>query len=333
MVARLASHVLTGAYQCQVFEAMVNKVMDLKEWFESYRQKRKENSEVKQPLSSEEYCALWKQCSYCRELLYESHLRSNKQVCPKCQYHFRIGAQERIKQLADLGTFQEIDGGLISSDPLSFVDTDSYPNKQAEASRKSKLKEAIVTGTCKILGADAALGCMDFGHFGGSMGSVVGEKVTRLIEKAIQARLPLIIVSSSGGARMQEGILSLMQMAKTSSALKTYSEAGLLYISVLAEPTFGGVTASFAMLGDVIIAEPGARIGFAGARVIEQTIRQKLPKDFQTAEYLMKHGQIDMVVEREKLAETLAKLIAFHQTKTGASPKPPNRRASHAVTK
>jgi acetyl-CoA carboxylase carboxyl transferase subunit beta len=161
---------------------------------------------------------------------------------------------------------------------------------------------------------------MDFGHFGGSMGSVVGEKVTRLVEHALKHSLPLIIISSSGGARMQEGILSLMQLAKTSSALKTYADAGLLYVSILSEPTFGGVTASFAMLGDVIIAEPGARIGFAGRRVIEQTIRQKLPADFQTAEYLMKHGQVDMVIERQKLRDSLAKLILFHTRSTKEQP-------------
>ncbi len=195
---------------------------------------------------------------------------------------------------------------------MQFVDTDAYPKRQAEASRKSGLKEAIITGVAKIKGQRLALAVMDFGHFGGSMGSVVGEKVARLIEHARSQRLPLVIFSSSGGARMQEGILSLMQMAKTCSALNSFHQDGLLYISVLTEPTFGGVTASFAMLGDLIIAEPGARIGFAGRRVIEQTIRQKLPADFQTAEYLFKQGQIDMVVERAKMADTLAHLIDFH---------------------
>lgn len=287
---------------------------NLKEWFANRKKKQQEESEAKQPVPNpEDFCALWKKCVLCNELLYEAHLRSNLHVCPKCQYHFRIGALERIHHLADPESFQEIDSELASKDPLNFVDTDTYPNKQKEATRKSNLREAIVTGTCTIQGAKTALGCMDFGHFGGSMGSVVGEKVTRLIEHAQQEGLPLIIVSSSGGARMQEGIFSLMQLAKTSSALQSFKEAGLLYISLLAEPTFGGVTASFAMLGDIIIAEPGARIGFAGARVIEQTIRQKLPKDFQTAEYLLKHGQIDMVVERTRLPEVLARLIDFHQ--------------------
>lgn len=285
--------------------------MDLKEWFAS-RQKRRE-TQVKQPLTTEEYCALWTQCFQCREMLYTSDLRNNLQVCPKCQYHFRIGAAARIEQISDPETFQEMDPLLSSADPLSFVDTEAYPKRQIEASLKSGLKEAVVTGTCKIKGQEACLGIMDFGHFGGSMGSVVGEKVTRLTEYAKLKRLPLILVSSSGGARMQEGILSLMQMAKTSSALKSFADQGLLYISILSEPTFGGVTASFAMLGDVIIAEPGARVGFAGRRVIEQTIRQKLPADFQTAEYLLKHGQVDMVVDRATLVDRLASLILFHK--------------------
>jgi acetyl-CoA carboxylase carboxyl transferase subunit beta len=286
--------------------------MDLKEWFAS-RQKRRESLTVKQPLTTEEYCALWTQCFQCRELLYTRDLRDNLHVCPKCQYHFRIGAKERIEQLSDPETFEELDANLKSSDPLQFFDTDAYPKRQAEASRKSGLTEAIITGSCCIKGQRVAIAAMDFGHFGGSMGSVVGEKVTRAIEYAQKRSLPLIIISSSGGARMQEGILSLMQMAKTSSALKSFHDAGNLYISLLTEPTFGGVTASFAMLGDIIIAEPGARIGFAGRRVIEQTIRQKLPNDFQTAEHLLKHGQVDLVVERAKLTEMIAQLITFHQ--------------------
>jgi acetyl-CoA carboxylase carboxyl transferase subunit beta len=287
--------------------------MDLKEWFAD-RRKRQENLEIKQPLTTEEYCALWRQCFQCRELIYTRDLHSNLSVCPKCNYHFRIGALERIAQLTDDSSFKEIDASLSSTDPLQFFDTDSYSHRLEEASRKSGLKDAIITGTGKIKGKTIALGVMDFAHFGGSMGSVVGEKVTRLVEYALHNKLPLIIVSSSGGARMQEGILSLMQMAKTSAALEGLHEAGLLYISILSEPTYGGVTASFAFLGDIMIAEPGARIGFAGRRVIEQTIRQKLPNDFQTAEYLLKHGQVDMVVERRQLAETISRLVDFHQT-------------------
>jgi acetyl-CoA carboxylase carboxyl transferase subunit beta len=291
--------------------------MDLKEWFAN-RQKRREEENLapKQPLTTEEYCALWKQCFQCRELLYVRDLRNNMHVCPKCQYHFRIGALERIEQLADPDTFHEFDPDMRSSDPLGFTDTDTYANRQKEQERKTGLRDAIITGRCKMNGQEVAIGIMDFAYFGGSMGSVVGEKVTRLIEGAISLELPVIIVSSSGGARMQEGLLSLMQLAKTSSALSCLADAGLLYVSVLCEPTFGGVTASYAMLGDIIIAEPGARIGFAGRRVIEETIRQKLPNDFQTAEYLLKHGQVDMVVDRLKLKDTLSRLIDFHRRKS-----------------
>ncbi len=268
--------------------------------------------QVKQPLTTEEYCALWTQCFQCRELLYTRDLRNNFHVCPKCQYHFRIGADQRIEQLADPDSWQELFADLASADPLGFADTDTYQNRLRDATRKSGLREAVVTGTLAVESQRLALAVMDFGHFGGSMGSVVGEKVTRLIEYAIAERLPVAIISSSGGARMQEGILSLMQMAKTSAALQALHAARLLYISILTEPTFGGVTASFAMLGDFIIAEPGARIGFAGRRVIEQTIRQKLPNEFQTAEHLLKHGQVDMVVERTQLKEMICRLISFN---------------------
>jgi acetyl-CoA carboxylase carboxyl transferase subunit beta len=292
--------------------------MDLKDWFANRQKRRQEIEEVKTPLTTEEYCALWRTCFQCRELLYTRDLRANQNVCPKCQYHFRIGAEERIEQLADPHSFVELDAHLTSADPLGFVDTEPYLVRQVEATRKSGLKEAVITGTCHIEGQPMALGVMDFGHFGGSMGSVVGEKVARVIEYAEKQRMPLTLISSSGGARMQEGILSLMQMAKTSAALKSFGDAGLLYVSILSEPTYGGVTASFAMLGDIIIAEPGARIGFAGRRVIEQTIRQKLPADFQTAEYLLKHGQVDMVVERCKLRYTLSNLIELHSQPAGA---------------
>jgi acetyl-CoA carboxylase carboxyl transferase subunit beta len=296
--------------------------MDLKDWFAKRRERReRENLEVKQLLPTEDYCALWKRCFQCRELLYTRDLRSNLQVCPHCQYHFCIGAPDRIEQLCDPGTFEEIDAEMRSSDPLEFIDTESYRKRQISAEKKSGVVEAIMTGTCKMNGHLTALGVMDFAFFGGSMGSVVGEKVARLVERAIELSCPLIIISSSGGARMQEGILSLMQLAKTSSALKSYYETGNLYISILSEPTFGGVTASFAMLGDIIIAEPGARVGFAGRRVIEQTIRQKLPADFQTAEYLLKHGQIDMVIHRNELKDKLTRLFEFHQKKNSDKDK------------
>ncbi len=291
--------------------------MDLKDWFANRQKRREDENSAPKPLpASDDVCALWKQCFQCRELLYVRDLRGNMSVCPKCKYHFRIGADERIDQLADENTWKEIDANMSSSDPLGFVDVDTYANKQKDAERKTGLKDAIVTGICQVNGKPLALGIMDFAYFGGSMGSVVGEKVTRLIEKAIECRYPVVLISSSGGARMQEGLISLMQLAKTSSALKSLSDAKLLYISILCEPTFGGVTASFAMLGDIIIAEPGARIGFAGRRVIEETIRQKLPADFQTAEYLLKHGQVDMVVDRLKLKETISNLMEFHQPPT-----------------
>ncbi len=286
--------------------------LNLTEWFAN-RQRKKENMAPKQPLTTEEYCALWKACFQCRELLYMKDLRANLEVCPKCQYHFRIGAGQRLEYLCDEGTFVELDENLSSADPLNFFDTDSYPNRQTEAGKKSGLKEAIVTGVGKVRGQTVALAVMDFGHFGGSMGSAVGEKATRTIEYAIKHSLPVVIISSSGGARMQEGIFSLMQMAKTSSALRSLKDAGLLYISILSEPTFGGVTASFAMLGDVIIAERDARVGFAGRRVIEDTIRQKLPADFQTAEFLLKNGHVDMVVDRTDLPKVIAKLAEFHK--------------------
>jgi len=292
----------------------------LNEWFANRKKKQdEENLAPKQPLSTEEYCALWKQCFQCRELLYVRDLRANMSVCPKCKYHFRIGSDERVDQLSDEGSFEELDAGMTSSDPLGFVDTESYTKKQKDQERRTGLKDAIITGVCKMNGHDVALGIMDFAYFGGSMGSVVGEKVTRLIEKGIEKKCPVVIISSSGGARMQEGLISLMQLAKTSSALKSLADAKLLYISILCEPTFGGVTASFAMLGDIIIAEPGARIGFAGRRVIEETIRQKLPNDFQTAEYLLKHGQVDMVVDRLSMKDTISKLIKFHQSDDGSA--------------
>ena len=288
--------------------------LNLNDWFAN-RKKKKEQPEPKQLLTTEDYCALWKACFQCRELLYMRDLRTNLEVCPKCQYHFRIGAEERLEYLCDPDTFVEFNENLGSADPLNFSDTDSYVNRQKEASKKSGLREAIVTGVGKIQGEPVALAVMDFEHFGGSMGSAVGEKVTRTIEYALENSLPVVIISSSGGARMQEGILSLMQMAKTSSALRSLKDAGLLYISILAEPTFGGVTASFAMLGDVIIAERGARVGFAGRRVIEDTIRQKLPADFQTAEFILKNGHVDMVVDRPDMPKVIAKLAVFHKKK------------------
>ena len=267
-------------------------------------------------IADEQLCALWTKCQKCNELLYTSELKKNLSVCKNCGYNHRLTAQERIDQLIDYGTFIEINENILLDDPLSFVDLKPYKERLKEAQISSGQKEAIITGMGSINSYPVAIGVMEFQFIGGSMGSVVGEKITNLIEKAIDKRLPLILVSSSGGARMHEGILSLMQMAKTSSALKKFHEEKLLYISLLTEPTFGGVTASFAMLGDIIIAEPKARIGFAGRRVIEETIRQKLPKDFQTAEYLREAGQIDSVVPRSNLKHYVSDLIRLHSQST-----------------
>lgn len=264
------------------------------------------------PIDDEVLCALWTKCQGCNELLYTSELKKNYSVCKKCSYHHRLTAQERIDILTDFGTFFETSENILPSDPLNFTDLKSYKSRLKEAEQSSGAKEAIITGIGNIDNQGIAIASMEFQFIGGSMGSVVGEKITLLIEQAIENKLPLIIVSSSGGARMHEGILSLMQMAKTASGLKKFHEANLLYISLLTEPTFGGVTASFAMLGDIIIAEPQARIGFAGRRVIEETIRQKLPKDFQTAEYLLENGQIDLVVPRQNLKQTISELIRLH---------------------
>lgn len=270
----------------------------------------------KPPVDDEILCTLWTKCQSCNELLYTSELKKNLSVCKKCGFHHRLNAYERIEQLIDYGTFIEVYENILPDDPLNFKDIKTYKERLKEAQTLSGTKEAIITGLGNLNNQQVAIGVMEFQFIGGSMGSVVGEKITRLIELAIEKKLPLILVSSSGGARMHEGVLSLMQMAKTSSALKRLHEERLLYISLLTEPTFGGVTASFAMLGDLTIAEPAARIGFAGRRVIEETIRQKLPKDFQTAEYLLENGQIDVVIHRVELKQYLSELIRLHSLNT-----------------
>ena len=252
---------------------------------------------------------LWQKCPTCNEILYSKELEKTMKTCGKCGYHFRMGAGERINATIDEGSFAELDADLISANPLGFAD---YPVKIAKSQEATKLKDAIVTGEAVIDGKPVVIGVMDAAFVMGSMGSVVGEKVTRAVEKAIAKGVPLIIFSASGGARMQEGIISLMQMAKTCGALAKLNEARLLYISVLTDPTTGGVTASFATMGDVIVAEPGALIGFTGQRVIEQTIRQKLPEGFQTSEFLLDHGFIDMVVPRMQMKNTLAALLDLH---------------------
>lgn len=252
---------------------------------------------------------LWVKCDGCREIIYKKEIEKNLKICPKCNYHFRISARERLKLLVDEGSFIEMDESLATVDPLNFKDSISYKDRIKENQKKSGLKEAVISGDALIKGHPVSLVIMDFSFMGGSMGSVVGEKVSRAAERAIENKQPLMAVSSSGGARMQEGIFSLMQMAKVSAAIGRLKDNGILYISILCDPTFGGVTASFATLGDIIIAEPKSLIGFAGPRVIEQTIKRPLPDDFQRADFLLEHGLIDMVVDRKNLRETLAKLF------------------------
>ncbi|MCS6874210.1 MAG: acetyl-CoA carboxylase, carboxyltransferase subunit beta [Pyrinomonadaceae bacterium] len=250
-------------------------------------------------------------CSECGAALYKGELEESEYVCPKCGYHFRMGARERLKRLFDNGIYEPLDEGVMSSDPLEFFDSKSYKQRIEEAKAASGLPEAVVTGKGVVGGHLVFAGVMDMSFIGGSMGSAVGEKITRLIERAIKERGAVVIFSASGGARMQEGILSLMQMAKISAALGRLHEERLPYISVMTDPTTGGVTASFAMLGDVNIAEPKALIGFAGPRVIEQTIRQKLPKGFQRSEFLLEHGMLDMVVDRRQMRQTIIRLLDF----------------------
>lgn len=254
---------------------------------------------------------LWVKCFSCKQTIYSKDLEDNLKVCTKCGYHFRLAAPERIIISTDAGSFKELDRVIISKDFLKFTDTMPYSKRLEEASRKSGLNEAIITGEAKMGGFPVELGVMDFGFIGGSLGSVVGEKVTRLIERGIENKDPVVIFNASGGARMQEGIFSLMQMAKTASALAQLKRAKVPFISVCTDPTMAGVSASYAMLGDIIIAEPGCLVGFAGPRVIEQTIKQKLPPGFQRAEFVLQHGFIDMIVERKQLKDTLTTIIKF----------------------
>lgn len=250
-------------------------------------------------------------CQGCFKELSKKDLSENLMVCPYCEHHFRISARKRLYLLTDKESFCEINAELLSSDPLNFIDTKSYKNRYTEATTKTRLNDAIITGTALIEGKEVAIGIMDFNFMGGSMGSVVGEKVVRLIELAMDKKLPLILCSASGGARMQEGMISLMQMAKCSAAIKLLHVAGQLYISVLTDPTTGGVSASFAALGDINITEPNSTIGFAGRRVVEQTMKKTLPKDFQTADFVFKHGNVDLIVSRNKLKVTIAQILSL----------------------
>ncbi len=247
----------------------------------------------------------------CGAAIYRKDLRANLNVCPQCAYHFRLSARERLGMLFDKGEYRERDAQIAPSDPLDFVDRSSYLDRLKKNQKATGLLDAIIVAEGKLLGREVVICAMEFGFIGGSMGSVVGEKITRAIEYCIAERLSLIIVSCSGGARMQEGVLSLMQMAKISAALARLDEARLPYISLMTDPTTGGVTASFAMLGDLNLAEPGAIIGFAGARVIEQTIRQKLPKGFQRSDFLLEHGMLDAVVDRRQLRDFLGAVLRF----------------------
>ena len=251
----------------------------------------------------------WIKCDNCKEILYKEDVRANYSVCPNCGKHFRLSSRRRIAQIIDEGTFEELNEDLHTTDPIKF---EGYLQKVKSLEEKTKIKEAVRTGIGKINGINVAIGVMDANFMMGSMGEVVGEKITRLIETAIGKHLPVILFCASGGARMQEGMVSLMQMAKTSAALSKLNKAGLLYISIFTDPTTGGVTASFASLGDVILAEPGALIGFAGPRVIEQTINQKLPEGFQRAEFLLEHGFVDRIVERKDMKNELCKILELH---------------------
>ena len=254
---------------------------------------------------------LWLKCDGCRTIVWKKDLEANLNVCARCQFHYRIGAQKRLELLYDDGAWVEHDADLLSTDPLRFVDTRPYAERIQQAVKTTGMKDAIVFGHGKLAGRPVQIGAMEFGFIGGSMGAVVGEKVTRAIERSLESRAPLGIVSCSGGARMMEGVISLMQMAKISAALARLDDARVPYISVMTNPTTGGVTACFAMLGDLDIAEPGALIGFAGPRVIEQTIRQKLPEGFQRSEFLLETGFLDAVVHRKDLKNYLAEALTF----------------------
>jgi acetyl-CoA carboxylase carboxyl transferase subunit beta len=275
-------------------------------WFK--RTGRPESSEGKRVKIPE---GLWVKCNNCRELIYRKELEKNVHVCPKCDYHFPISVEERIALILDENSFNELDASMEATDPLNFKDVLRYKDRLKVYQEKTGWKDAMVYGDGTIKNRPVVLGVFNFNFMGGSMGCVVGEKIVRAAERSADTRKPLIIVSSSGGARMQEGIFSLMQMVKTSAAIARLSAARVPFISILTDPTFGGVTASFSMLGDFHIAEPKALIGFTGPRVIEQTLKQQLPEGFQRSEFLMEHGMLDMIVGRKKLKETLGNLIEF----------------------
>lgn len=286
--------------------------MTIQAWFEKRKQAQEQRKALEAKIEADIPSDLWVKCVHCGTQLLRSDLENNQMVCPVCDYHFRINARTRIKQLFDENSFEEMFTEIKSTDPLEFIDTVAYKDRLKIARDKTNLDDAVITGIGTINGYKFATAVMDFEFMGGSMGSAVGEKVTKIMETAIKEKIPMLAVTSSGGARMQESSLSLMQMAKTSCACAKMDEEKILYICLLTEPTFGGVTASFGTLGDIIIAEQGARIGFAGRRVIEQTIKQKLPSDFQTAEYLLKYGQVDFISKRCDLRDNLTKIVKMY---------------------
>ena len=286
--------------------------MSLIDWFAA---RRKDQFVGKVSQDTDEGDGLWVKCSECSQVAYRKDLISNFNVCSNCGHHNRINSDERINIISDKNSFEVFDSSLSPTDPLGFKDRRSYADRIKESQAGTGLRDGVVTGICSVNSMPLALAVMDFRFMGGSMGSVVGEKITRIIEKATLENFPILIVCASGGARMQEGMLSLMQMAKISGALKKHKEKNLLYMPLLTHPTTGGVTASFAMLGDLILAEPKALIGFAGRRVIEQTLREKLPDNFQTAEYLLEHGFVDVIVKRKDLKTTLTKILKIHGVK------------------
>lgn len=284
--------------------------MPISDWFKAREQRRYTTPTSPGP-SSDVPDGVWMRCEGCKKTLYMGDLERSMMVCPSCGKHHDLNADERLHMLVDEDSFEEVDAHYRSGDPLAFTSGKAYADQVASAMERTGLPEALVSGTATVEGHPVVIGIMDFRFIGASMGSVVGEKVTRAFELALETKRPLVLVTSSGGARMQEGMLSLMQMAKTSAAAARLQAAGIPYIAILTNPTMGGVTASFAMLGDVMVAEPGALIGFAGPRLVEQTIRKSLPKGFQTAENLLAHGMVDMVVDRRELRETIATLLSY----------------------
>jgi acetyl-CoA carboxylase carboxyl transferase subunit beta len=275
-------------------------------WFKKKKQPKSPIAGDARPPMPE---GLWVKCESCKEIIYRKEVAARSNVCPKCNYHFRISSRERLAALFDNGIYEELDAGLGASDPLRFKDTKPYRDRLEQYRRRVGMEDAVINAGGRMGGYPVVLSVMEYAFMGGSMGSVVGEKIARNAERALDRGHPLMVVSASGGARMQEGVLSLMQMAKISAVLARLDDAGIPYISVLTDPTTGGVTASYAMLGDLNVAEPGALIGFAGPRVIEQTIRQKLPDGFQRSEFLLEHGMIDFIVEREQMRDTLIRCL------------------------